>query len=526
MMLGLAIIDKQGNVTDQKGYDNCLACHNTTKRFDEPRVTSPDRSFTSLQTFFSRQANGFKEHSHGSQESCGESCRTHELDRNDSANSFTREGVGCAACHGPSEHWLGTHFTAAWSPVAAEGFVNNQDLYVRARMCASCHVGDDDRDMNHDIIAAGHPPLRYELATYHAWLPKHWRDAEASDKTFYEAQLWIAGQVAATDASLTLLKSRAEQSHSVSIWPELASYDCASCHHDLGLENARTPNAGNRKAQAIYSKWNDSGIRWVIESRRESGTAGNEDIELIESLDYVKHLMEANSIPNANEVGLAAENARISLDRWLNGPSGVNARLGFRSDDLGRLVASSAGKQSTFETWEGAVQWYLAAVASRESWPGGWSGPLQDSAKRLQRGLGYPAKKEISRFAVTNSGINRMSREQAQMTAVDLARWLGKVSVDLESSFAADQQATAQLEYELGALIEELRELNKQDHAELQERLKELLEKRQEELDRKKKDKRNNQPSKPVLEEEDLFEEQEKRFGVPAKKQTQGSKND
>ena len=30
--------------------------------------------------------------------------------------------------------------------------------------------------MNHDMIAAGHPALHYEFATYHECQPKHWRE--------------------------------------------------------------------------------------------------------------------------------------------------------------------------------------------------------------------------------------------------------------------------------------------------------------------------------------------------------------
>lgn len=121
MMQKLKIMDGH-QIIDQAGFDNCLACHNTTKRFDEPR-----------------------------------------------SHVQRQEGVGCAACHGPEQLWARTHYQWGFDALAATdvGFVPNGDLLARARMCASCHVGDQDRDMNHDLIAAGHPPLRYELATYH-----------------------------------------------------------------------------------------------------------------------------------------------------------------------------------------------------------------------------------------------------------------------------------------------------------------------------------------------------------------------
>ena len=197
-------------IRDRAGFDNCLACHNTAGHYDDARVSSP-----------------------------------------------LREGVGCAACHGPDAAWIDRHYRRDWHPSfeSANGFVAAGDLFVRARMCASCHVGDADRDMNHDMIAAGHPPLRYEFATYHRRLPKHWRDAAACDVSRFEAQLWLAGQVAALDASLTLLESRAGKSRSVNVWPELAEYDCASCHHqlkigDIDKTESRSRPRGWRGAQA------------------------------------------------------------------------------------------------------------------------------------------------------------------------------------------------------------------------------------------------------------------------------------
>ncbi len=407
MMRRLKIV-RGDKIVDQSGFDNCLGCHNTTRRYDEPR--SP----------VSRH-----------------------------------EGVGCAGCHGPSELWIGDHFQQHWSPISAqqEGFINAGDLYVRARMCASCHVGDKDRDMNHDIIAAGHPTLRYELATYHAWQPKHWRDRESEDKSFYEAQLWLAGQVAATDASLALLETRANNAHTVSEWPEFAAYNCASCHHALGLDNDRDPIGPARTATAIYSQWNDAGIRWLLRFRQEEGLSSSEDTKLIAALDAVRQSMETRPRPSADAVALASSEARKMLAAWFESSAGKEERRRFRSDRLGRLIASAAGNPQTFQSWESAAQFYLAAVAARESWPGGWNGPLRDVADRLQHGLHYPEMIDISRFSkraqasgpeATRMGVTRIG--------VELAGWLGPVKWEPQ---AIGQQHVdpAKMEADLDALL-------------------------------------------------------------------------
>ncbi len=417
IMQRLKIMD--GNdIIDPVGFDNCLACHNSTKRYDEPRQT-PTEHFASHRTF-----NPVSIHTGGTSSSQG-----NEGD----VDAFRREGVGCAGCHGPSEQWIYTHFQYNWSPrgATAQGFVEAGDLYVRARMCASCHVGDKDRDMNHDIIAAGHPALRYELATFHAWQPKHWRDAEANDKTYYEAQLWLAGQIAATDASLALLQARAAEAHTVSQWPELAAYDCASCHHNLGLDNDRRPFADNRNATAIYSQWNDVGLRWLVNHRVERGEATQVDFELLAALDSVKASMESRPQPNRDAVVEAAGHARRVLAGWFDGAPGVRERNGFRSGRLGEVVASAAGRRATFGTWESAAQFYLAAVAARESWPGGWHGPLQILSDRMRLGLRYPNMIDVSRYAKRDGSGPTLNRSQARALGVELAGWLGPVAADM-----------------------------------------------------------------------------------------------
>jgi hypothetical protein len=452
-------IMKEDQIVDQAGFDNCLACHNSSKRYDEPR------RLRSLQVSVDRQSNNkMARHS-----AAVATQSIHHLISNRSgraaqrmdANNFLREGVGCSSCHGPSEQWSNTHFQYHWSPLGAtgEGFVEAGDLFVRARMCAACHVGDKDRDMNHDIIAAGHPTLRYELATFHAWQPKHWRDAEADDKTFYEAQLWLAGQVAATDASLSLLHARTADAHTISEWPEFAAFDCASCHHNLGLNNDRKPIDQNRKATARYSPWNEAGLRWLLNYRVENGQATDEDHQLIVALDAVRDAMEALPKPNPGRVGETVIEARRVLAAWLAGQAGSEERANFRSERLGQVVASAAGKGDTFRTWESAVQFYLAAVAARESWPGGWNGPLRSAADQLQNGLRYPEMIDVSRYEVDgkrHAPVLELSRVQAMQLGIELAGWLGPVQPAMIFDEAEDAEITEDLRTEMKQMIESI----------------------------------------------------------------------
>lgn len=169
-----------------------------------------------------------------------------EIRPNHGAGESMSDGlaIGCETCHGPAKSWIGNHFRRDFDREQS-GFHDLKDPLVRARTCAQCHIGDGQRDMNHDMIAAGHPPLRFELAAYERALPKHWNDARQRAGTRdYEVKLWLAGQLANFDHGLSLLESRLTRSaakeeventaaRAPSPWPEFAESNCSTCHHRL-----------------------------------------------------------------------------------------------------------------------------------------------------------------------------------------------------------------------------------------------------------------------------------------------------
>src|SRR5262245_1134822 len=97
------------------------------------------------------------------------------------SRAFWAEGVGCEACHGNAGRWVRDH--AGWPAgpghsehCDATGMPRLSDPAVRAEVCAGCHVGAPGRDVNHDLIAAGHPRLNFDYATYLRALPPHWAE--------------------------------------------------------------------------------------------------------------------------------------------------------------------------------------------------------------------------------------------------------------------------------------------------------------------------------------------------------------
>jgi hypothetical protein len=171
------------------------------------------------------------------------------------------DGVSCEACHGPAEKWVSSH-TRRTTRRPAE-MHDTLTLSSRARICADCHVGPrhvGDRlfDVNHDLIAAGHPRLTFEFNAYLSSLPPHWR----ADHTKLGAEAWSVGQAAAAQASLNLLAARTHGP----LWPELAEYDCYACHH--GLQPGREP-AGSRPGRPEWGVWGLVGNKQLQTLREE-----------------------------------------------------------------------------------------------------------------------------------------------------------------------------------------------------------------------------------------------------------------
>ncbi|MBI1344787.1 hypothetical protein GC163_00710 [bacterium] len=163
------------------------------------------------------------------------------------------DGVSCEACHGPAEQWLDDHSRPQiWHALTVaekerRGFRSLEPLELRAKFCVTCHVGATDREVNHDMIAAGHPRLAFEYAGYSAILKKHWRLEDdqfqasgeigtAHASTMLDTQLWLIGQVATVRATLELTRHRAESSEKP--WPEFAEYRCFACHQSLTAEGS------------------------------------------------------------------------------------------------------------------------------------------------------------------------------------------------------------------------------------------------------------------------------------------------
>jgi hypothetical protein len=152
------------------------------------------------------------------------------------------EGVGCESCHGGSERWLNSHTDkkATHEENIKKGLYPTEDPAARAKLCLSCHFGNDDKFVTHRIMGAGHPRLSIELDTFTALMPPH-HDVDADYKKrkahFNASKTWAIGQLASIEALLSQLESRALQGEQ--LFPELSLFDCHSCHHRMSNQRWR-----------------------------------------------------------------------------------------------------------------------------------------------------------------------------------------------------------------------------------------------------------------------------------------------
>ena len=151
------------------------------------------------------------------------------------------DGVGCEACHGGSERWITDHVMAHRSHAAnlQEGMYATDDPGRRAQLCMGCHFGSADRPMTHAIMAAGHPPLLFELTTFTAIQPAHYRvDADYRQRKHYvgPAETWAIGQAVAV-ASLLDQMAAGIGKNPAGIAPDFYLYDCYSCHQPMQPES-------------------------------------------------------------------------------------------------------------------------------------------------------------------------------------------------------------------------------------------------------------------------------------------------
>lgn len=302
----------------------------------------------------------------GSNQLCLNCHATNRGDARHAGPGFTlTEGVGCESCHGGASKYISVHFTAkslAMSSSEKEeklGLRNTRDLSSRAAICADCHVGNAGRGMevNHDLIAAGHPRLNFELSAFLANYPKHWKDADERKRhPDFQARAWEVGQIESARAALKLLADRAEPK-APGPWPEFTEYDCFSCHKDLRM-NGRNYRHGysGKPGSSPWGTWfyNDT-LKMAIGKEFES--AFPQDL---------KKEMGAWAEPRkAARLARAADSALALASRHVqSAPTRDAGKIRASMKQLADLGAARGDRLS----WDEGAQIFLGLAAMHNTW--------------------------------------------------------------------------------------------------------------------------------------------------------------
>jgi hypothetical protein len=148
------------------------------------------------------------------------------------------DGVECEACHGPAGGWRAEHTEAGWTheQSVARGMIDLRHLPTRAANCLSCHLGGRNKEVDHELIASGHPVLAFELDNYTETMPPHWkRNLDDRGRDTHGVRAFALGQALAFRESVDNLARHARGDQ----WPEFSDMTCTTCHHRLDEGKSR-----------------------------------------------------------------------------------------------------------------------------------------------------------------------------------------------------------------------------------------------------------------------------------------------
>jgi mono/diheme cytochrome c family protein len=203
-------------------------------------------------------------------------------------------GVSCQACHGPAKNWDGPHRTEAdwWKNSSdkkyAIGLLDVRRPTTRAQICLSCHLGSsaEGKIITHEMYAAGHPPLgNFEVENFMNAMPFHGMLLEDKTKSsepshgdwyrrddFYRTRSVLTASIVALRMQVQLLLDETSWSANSlpsgnaadgkptdayrARWPELAHFNCASCHHELASDRlAPDRSASAAPGRPLLRSW-------------------------------------------------------------------------------------------------------------------------------------------------------------------------------------------------------------------------------------------------------------------------------
>jgi len=298
------------------------------------------------------------------------------------------DGVQCEACHGPAGGWRAEHTQAGWThqQSVARGMIDLGHVPTRGSLCLSCHMGDRGREVDHELIASGHPVLAFELDNYSETMPAHW----VARKETHGVPAWATGQAVAFRDSLSNLARHARGEK----WPEFSDMSCTNCHHSLESGLARQERGWpGRPGLPAWSPQHWAVLRLLV-ARAAPSTRAQLD-------DSVRQLAARVSRMNdAGGIAAAADETRRALEPVVP----KIAVLTWREEDVRAMMRTlAAGDPMTGYDVHSAEQTALAlqslAAALSRLHPALLKSPMNDAIDALFAEVSNRDRYDPSRFA-------------------------------------------------------------------------------------------------------------------------------
>ena len=357
--LGLGTMPPGNNASEatKKHWKNCQGCHDTNQHLSESRPLE------------------------------------------DRAN-FVSEGVSCESCHGDSREWLNLHIQDGWAKKTSTDEKHRLNLFAagdvpaRIKQCAACHVGGGAADVNHDLIAAGHPALKFEYTWYLSRLPKHWKPGR-TEAAGNRSREWLIGQLVTAIAALEQLENRANafvaigDSTQMSSWPELSEYNCFACHHDLNEPSWRQKRSfrgldlTRKEKGRLAMPWGN----WNLELTQILADQMNspESKEFSSAFHQLDLMLQGTEIPSAAVTSKQSQIVRDKLQLWLNECQSEDV-------DTDRLVREVVLNQQEklVSSWDKTAGILLGIATSDRN-----SKPFTEKLKKAMNQLRFPTEPTI-----------------------------------------------------------------------------------------------------------------------------------
>jgi hypothetical protein len=177
------------------------------------------------------------------------------------------DGVGCEACHGASEDYVASHVApnATHQQNLENGMFPVEDPVARAKLCLSCHFGNQDKLVTHRIMGAGHPRLSFEMETFSMIEPAHFRlrSDDAKHALLWDGvKVWAIGQAIATSQTMKILLDPVRGHDGA--FPELVLFDCQACHHPMADRRWQPRTALGHTLSPGVPRLNDANILMTV----------------------------------------------------------------------------------------------------------------------------------------------------------------------------------------------------------------------------------------------------------------------